>query len=189
MILDITPGIQHKGYDFPFELEEAWPEDFWGGDAIAYEESVRVSGVYRITEEIVIVEATAEAAILAPCARCLTMTRVPVRAALSEAYARRREGDPKAPEILEEQYLYQGHTLDLTDAVRVALLQELPSRILCGEDCKGLCDVCGCNLNTTTCSCQKDAFDRNPFSALASLAREMPDAPYSTLGEDQTEEV
>ena len=53
-----------------------------------------------------------------------------------------------------------------------ALLLELPSRILCKEDCKGLCSQCGANLNDHECSCQKDLIRKNPFSALASLLNE-----------------
>jgi uncharacterized protein len=35
------------------------------------------------------------------------------------------------------------------------LLLMLPTKMLCREDCKGLCDICGCNLNETTCDCRK----------------------------------
>ena len=35
MKLDITKGIQKKGVDVPFELEDAWGEDHWNGDTIA----------------------------------------------------------------------------------------------------------------------------------------------------------
>ena len=52
------------------------------------------------------------------------------------------------------------------------ILLELPSRILCKEDCRGLCAQCGANLNVNACSCQKDLTSRNPFSALASLLNE-----------------
>ena len=61
---------------------------------------------------------------------------------------------------------------ELDDAVRSAILLELPSRILCREDCKGLCCQCGADLNINECSCQKDLTHRNPFSALASLLNE-----------------
>ena len=75
-------------------------------------------------------------------------------------------------DIDEDQYTYTGHVLELDDAVRTAILLELPSRILCKEDCRGLCAQCGANLNVNACSCQKDLTSRNPFSALASLLNE-----------------
>ena len=36
MKLDITKGIQRKGIDVPFDLEDNWGEDHWNGDTIAY---------------------------------------------------------------------------------------------------------------------------------------------------------
>ena len=38
-----------------------------------------------------------------------------------------------------------------------------------GEDCKGLCPVCGCDLNTVQCSCVREKEKENPFSALEQL--------------------
>ena len=90
-------------------------------------------------------------------------------AAVSEAFVRETEGEEPA----EEQYTYQGHVLDLTDAVRTSVLLEVPTRILCREDCKGLCDQCGANLNVTTCSCRKESLYRNPFQALAERMEEI----------------
>jgi len=47
--------------------------------------------------------------------------------------------------------------LDITTEVRDALMLELPLKMLCSEDCKGLCASCGANLNNETCRCQKKA--------------------------------
>ena len=55
------------------------------------------------------------------------------------------------------------------DAIRDALTLELPLRVLCKEDCKGLCPKCGVNLNTGSCSCPKGTGKPNPFEALKSI--------------------
>ncbi|MBQ9010381.1 MAG: DUF177 domain-containing protein [Clostridia bacterium] len=170
MKLDITKGIQRNGIEMPFELSESFPEDSWNGDTVRFAEPVTFSGTYMISEETVIIRGIAETVIEGPCARCLETARMPVRTELSEAYVR-----DKGEEIIpldEEQYRYQGHILDLYEAVRTALLLELPTQFLCKEDCKGLCPVCGTNLNYNTCSCQKDIPRRNPFSALAAMLNE-----------------
>ena len=169
MKLDITKGIQRKGIDVPFELTDVWGEDHWNGDTIAYVRPVSLSGTYMLADETVIVRGIARAVIQSPCARCLRPTQTEVEAELEEAFIR-DTGEPQAPD--EDQYMYSGHVLELDEAVRTALLLELPSRILCKEDCRGLCDQCGADLNTNECSCQKDLTHRNPFSALASLLNE-----------------
>ena len=169
MKLDITKGIQSKGYDVPFELADAWGEDHWNGDTVAYVRPVSFSGTYMLADETVIVRGIARAVIESPCARCLKPTETEIEAELDEAFIR-DTGEEREED--DDQYMYSGHVLELDEAVRTALLLELPSRILCKEDCLGLCDQCGADLNINECSCQKDLTHRNPFSALASLLNE-----------------
>ena len=169
MKLDITKGIQRKGIDVPFDLEDAWGEDHWNGDTIAYIRPVSFSGTYMLADETVIVRGIARAVIESPCARCLAATETSVEAEVEEAFIRDKGEEREAD---DDQYMYSGHVLELDEAVRTALLLEMPSRVLCKEDCRGLCDQCGANLNINECSCQKDLTHRNPFSALASLLNE-----------------
>jgi uncharacterized protein len=169
MKLDITKGIQQKGSDVAFDLVDSWNEDRWNGDVIEYTAPVTLSGTYMLADETVIVRGVARAEITSPCARCLKPTVSTVEADVEEAFFRDIDG---TLEVEEDQYKYSGHVLELDDAVRTALLLELPSRVLCKEDCKGLCSQCGQDLNINECSCQKDLTHRNPFSALASLLNE-----------------
>ena len=170
MELDIAPGIQKKGIEVAFELVEIWGSDHWNGDEVAYVKPVRVNGTYMITDDTVVVNAEAATVIQAPCARCLQPADISVRGEIEEAFLRDRED--REWSIADEEYHYKGHIIKLNDVVRVSLLQELPTRILCKEECKGLCPVCGTDLNQSTCSCQKEIGSRNPFSALASMLNE-----------------
>ena len=54
-----------------------------------------------------------------------------------------------------DYYLYQGGYIDLTVPLIDNILLSFPGVILCSENCKGLCEVCGINLNETQCSCEK----------------------------------
>lgn len=56
----------------------------------------------------------------------------------------------------DEYIVCEGDVLDMNEVAVSDLLLELPSKILCKEDCKGLCMKCGCNLNETQCDCPKD---------------------------------
>ena len=46
--------------------------------------------------------------------------------------------------------------VDLTDDVREELLLAVPSCFYCSPDCKGICPICGTNLNHAACSCDRD---------------------------------
>ncbi|PYS86796.1 MAG: hypothetical protein DMF62_14670 [Acidobacteria bacterium] len=58
--------------------------------------------------------------------------------------------------------------IDLNEVVREQLLLNLPERVYCREDCKGLCEICGANRNLKDCSCTDDAIDPR-WSALKNL--------------------
>ncbi|MBZ5719799.1 MAG: DUF177 domain-containing protein [Acidobacteriia bacterium] len=63
---------------------------------------------------------------------------------------------------------YQGEGLALEDAVREQVLLALPLKVLCREDCKGLCPHCGKNLNVEPCSCTEPIEDPR-WSALKDI--------------------
>lgn len=46
--------------------------------------------------------------------------------------------------------------LDIQELAESVFYLELPSRVLCKEDCKGLCVVCGIDLNENDCSCKRN---------------------------------
>lgn len=78
------------------------------------------------------------------CARCLTQVEVAVDLPLSEIY---RLSDLAGAEDDAESYRYNDTVIDLSQAIRDNLVLAMPIRLLCREDCRGLCPVCGVNLN------------------------------------------
>ena len=76
-----------------------------------------------------------------PCQRCLAESafEVPVRCVDYVADGE-SEGDDDEPYVA-------GFALELERWVRDAIAEAMPSRLLCREDCRGLCPVCGADLN------------------------------------------
>lgn len=84
-----------------------------------------------------------------------------------EVEAAKAENVELAPEDLLLS-AYDGEAIDLDELVREQILLALPSRHLCREDCKGLCQKCGADLNAGDCSCGQSEIDPR-WSALAGL--------------------
>jgi len=63
--------------------------------------------------------------------------------------------------------VYQNDELDLDELVIEQLELALPVRLLCREECRGLCDQCGTNFNEQQCNCQPPIDPR--WQALADL--------------------
>jgi len=64
--------------------------------------------------------------------------------------------------------VFSGYSLPLDEIVLNAILVSMDVRYLCSEDCKGLCPVCGKNLNVEACDCKSDVIDPR-FEALSKL--------------------
>lgn len=71
-----------------------------------------------------------------------------------------RVNSPELQEETEEQSFMNGYHLDVDDLIYNEMILNWPMKILCREDCKGICRVCGKDLNTGTCEC--DTFVPNP---------------------------
>ncbi|HWT27780.1 MAG TPA: DUF177 domain-containing protein, partial [Mobilitalea sp.] len=52
-----------------------------------------------------------------------------------------------------------GYNLDVDILIYDEILIGFPMKLLCSEDCKGICKHCGTNLNEKTCDCDKTEYD------------------------------
>ena len=107
-----------------------------------------------------------------PCARCLEPVAQQVEREFDLLY--RPLGADAGKEELSvtgaeaEIGYYQGEGLLLEDVLREQVLLALPLKVICREDCKGLCPHCGKNLNVEQCSCAEPAEDPR-WSALKEI--------------------
>ena len=93
-----------------------------------------------------------------PCDRCLEEVRV--RVPLS--FNRKVSVDPEAvvaADDLDESNYIDGYNFDVEQLIYNELLAGWPTKILCSEDCKGICSVCGQNLNKGACDCEDTDLD------------------------------
>ena len=108
----------------------------------------KVKGEVRNRAGIVSLHARAAFVFSAPCDRCAAETRRDMLVPLEHVLVTHLDEEDTGEFIVVE-----GMRLDLTALVREDLLLALPAKFLCREDCKGLCPVCGANLNEKDCGC------------------------------------
>ena len=126
-------------------------------------EPATVRGRLRRRGEEVEIDGTVETKVETLCARCLKPVAVPIDATFSERFVtavswRSEEQHELASEDLNLS-LFDGEAIDLDQLVREEILLATPSQVLCREDCKGLCPVCGVNRNLTACECETRQVD------------------------------
>ncbi|MBC8570943.1 YceD family protein [Zongyangia hominis] len=84
------------------------------------------------------------------CDRCLEPVIRPFAMDFEHTLVTRLEGEDQ-----DEFLVIEDGKLEMDELVRSDILLEFPTKILCGEDCKGLCPVCGTNRNIRDCGCRK----------------------------------
>jgi len=158
-------------------LEQAWLEELLqGGEPYPYH-AVRGAEAPVHLRKMgleVLVEADFRVPLESACSACLKeyQLEVPVafRVSLQPASAR-----PRAlPAQLEltgadvDADFYEEEFIQVDDILREQILLALPMVPRCGDDCRGLCPVCGIDLNTESCGCSTGEVDPR-WSLLVSM--------------------
>ena len=93
------------------------------------------------------------------CARCLRNVDLIITPEIKLVLSPSDVSDEKDNEENIQHEAYSGDEIDLGDYLREVIAMSLPIKVLCDEECRGLCPSCGANLNTRECSCREDWVD------------------------------
>lgn len=108
----------------------------------------------------ILLQANIDTGAVFTCDRCLDSFEKQLRVIYSLVYVtdhRSMSGVKKEEEI--HVLSADANYIDLDEDVRQYTLLAIPLKLLCIEDCKGLCPVCGINKNRETCSCNSQGFN------------------------------
>ena len=151
MILQLREIFQIEGMHLPVSYEIT-PEELSEVRGYTFAAPVAVSGEFYNRAGIVTLKYTVSCTLDVVCDRCLTELKRDYSYDFSHTVvpSLQSEGD-----IYDTSLVAQHDSIDMNETAISDLLLMLPTKMLCREDCKGLCDICGCNLNERTCNCRK----------------------------------
>ncbi len=157
-ILDLKPIFtgEKKSIDISFEFVPADIEN-----DINFPSPIKVSGKVfekassdRGADSLVCAEIILGGEYITGCARCLEELTIPVNMSAEYAVATELQN-----EETEGCLLAQDGMLDVGEVADTLFFMNIPSKHLCKDDCKGLCQGCGKNLNFEKCSCTGKTVD------------------------------
>lgn len=169
--------IKEGGLDRTWDLARERVDEMVAGDQAGYRSDgpMQIQAHLDKVERRVLLRARARATLKAPCGRCLSP--IPVEVPLDfrmtfvpeDQYAAPPSKDEDdvgrgevaasfEPTSLDEE-TYSGREIELTPVVREQLILALPQYPVCRDSCKGLCPVCGTNLNEKECGCDRKVPD------------------------------
>lgn len=165
MNLDLRPMLRGETnrmvIDFLLE-----PEPLEG---IVFTDEARVTGEITNRGGYMRLVAVADIPYSGECARCLNE--------ISDVYSLPFERtvviegtltEEQEEDNVDEFVIVKGGFLDIDDAVRESLILSFPMRLLCSEDCPGLCPKCGKPKREGACGCPEKEMDPR-WAVLASL--------------------
>lgn len=103
-------------------------------------------------------EGHSEVTVAVPCDRCLEEVRVSIPLQFQRKLDMKLTEEERINDLDESSYL-TGTDLDVDRLVYLEVLMSWPLKVLCKEDCKGICSQCGKNLNEGPCGCTEEPKD------------------------------
>lgn len=105
------------------------------------------------------------------CARCLKEVEVKLSYPIQGFLIKEEVNEDEVEEF--DAYIYMNDEVDFMDIIEQTLDFNLPQKVLCSEECKGLCLTCGTNLNEGACSCNEIANDEDIIDPRFAKLKEM----------------
>ena len=163
MLLGLSKIIDCPGASIPFSTSIDL-SDLRFGNCYPVTEPVNAEGIVRNTAGVLQMTGQVTTCIHGICDRCATAFSRSMALPLDVVLV-----TELADEDNEDEWVFplEGDSADLEDIVRTVFVLNMDSKLLCKDDCKGLCCRCGKNLNQEACTCQKELDPR--FAALKQL--------------------
>ena len=163
MLLGLSKIIDCPSASVPFSTSVDL-SDLQYGESYPVDEPVLASGTVRNTAGVLMMTGSVHTTIHGVCDRCARDFEKDVDLPINVVLVTELSNEEN-----EDEWVFPlvGDNADLEDIVRTVFVLNLDSKLLCKEDCKGLCCRCGKNLNDGPCSCQTELDPR--FAALRQL--------------------
>lgn len=152
MKLELISIISNNGAALNFDNDLTFEKTEFLGSVYEFSGPLHAVGKIENISGSLLLTAKVNGKIKSECARCKKPLEVDISYDMREILAQ-NESDEEDAVVLE------GTLFDLSEAVLSNFYINVPSKILCSPDCKGLCPHCGANRNETVCECEEDNID------------------------------
>lgn len=129
--------------------------DFSYNGSFPFDKPIKVSGQVKNSTGIVTIQAKAEFTLSLICDRCAEKIEKSFIVDINHTLVTELNDENNDELIVINSFHY-----DLDPLVTEDIILSLPSKILCKQNCAGICTQCGKNLNEGPCSCEKESDPR-----------------------------
>jgi len=153
MKIDVSKIVKVEGASQAISVEIPVEKIEFNGQEFLFTAPLKVEGDIKNNGGNLYLDAMVKTQFLVNCARCLKEITEDFEFGVSECYTNNEiDADSVFLPIVS-------NTVNLKSAVEENFCTSVPFVFLCDDDCKGLCHICGKDLNNGTCDCENDDVD------------------------------
>ena len=158
MIIDISKVVKSINKEVSEEVSiELTSFESRLGDFPILQKSPVVLTITNQENKTLFIRGAVDVTLSIPCGRCLE--EVPTQICFDIDKKLDINDSVLSDDEMEENDYLIGFELDVDKLVYAEILVNWPMRVLCKDDCEGICKVCGANLNKGDCGCQRTELD------------------------------
>jgi len=164
MKIDISDIVDKKGQSKDIDLALTQDSIEFEGELIKFASDVLIKGKLYVQENIVFLDANLKTEIILTCVRCLEeykfLLEIPIieKFTLNKAVYSKKTNEGTTNQM-DDLILLQESSINISKLMEDAIIVTLPIQKLCKQDCNGLCQKCGMNLNLKSCECETSDID------------------------------
>lgn len=158
MHIDLLKAVENEQYSIEGSIKG--DNTLFEYRNLKFDGDINFKGSYILRKGDLSVIGELTAKLDAQCDRCLKDVEINIKLPFNETFHANAD---------KGEYAIENNKAVLDEAAYQNILLNIPSKILCKEDCKGICALCGCDLNNHDCDCRSDSDDNNPFAILKNI--------------------
>ncbi len=161
MFIDVSDIRKSVGQAFHFDLTE----DIWSlimdNSEIRFLKPLHISLDVESNDKVLIFSGNIRGDLELVCNRCLEWYPYHLNTDFAEEFCH----VSNVAEVIDENrnnddiHIFEGNRIKLDDIILESVLLAIPMKSICHENCRGLCSICGTNLNKHNCACKPETLD------------------------------
>ena len=116
-------------------------------------------GMDESGKDVIEFAGTVKTKLLMSCDRCLKQVDVPLAVDIRQRFVKGEKTDSESSDYEFDYLPIIQDMVDLEEVIHYDVQLNIPVKVLCKEDCLGLCPICGKDLNQGPCECEEDFSD------------------------------
>ena len=159
MIIDVSELIRKRITNKDLHLVIENEDILNDSEDVKISSPIKLHGTLSNLNEVLSLDGNLTCDVKLLCSRCLVDFNYPLDIEVHEKFTTNQEVED------DEINFFEGDSIDINNIIENNIVMALPVKKLCRQDCKGLCQNCGINLNNSSCKCD----DMNVDPRLAKL--------------------